>query len=495
MAADNREGKDETGHARWRPCIGRGEMGKIPRYTGRKAIHLRRNTVKVFVLDKHKKSLMPCSPRRARKLMESGRARVHKRYPFTIRLVDRTLEESTVQKTELRIDSGSKHTGFAIVRKDEKDEDHVLHLSQLEHRGQQIHLNLAKRSSIRRGRRSRKTWYRPARFDNRTRPDGWIPPSLEHRVLTTKTWIRLYMSLMPLSSIAFEYASFDTQLMQNPEISGIEYQQGTLQGYETRQYLYVKYGRKCVYCDAEPKKIEIDHVIPRSKNGSDRVSNLVPSCHECNQRKGNRSIEDFLAGDRKRLHEIQKQLNAPLRDATAMNIVRPAILRFLNDTDIPVTCWSGARTKWNRDRLFIPKDHHLDAACVGDVKAIYDWKDQSVLMIQAAGHGSRKRRHVDRYGFPFGKPFMKEKLVHGFQTGDIVKAVVPDGKKTGTHIGKASVRTTGRFNIKTRAGTVEGIGWKNCTILQRKDGYTYNIAKQDRIHPADKSDGFPAEVL
>ena len=116
-------------------------------------------------------------------------------------------------------------------------------------------------------------------------------------------------------------------------------------------------------------------------------------------------------------------------------------------------------------------------------------------MIQTAGHGSRKRRYVDRYGFPSGKPFMKVKLGHGFQTGDIVKAVVPDVKMAGIHIGKVSVRSTGRFNIKTPAGTVEGIGWKNCTILQRKDGYTYSIAVQERIHPTGKPDGYPAEVL
>ena len=438
--------------------------------------------------------------------MESGRARVHRRYPFTIRLVDRTLEGSTVQKTELRIDPGSKTTGFAIVRKDEEGEDHVLHLSQFEHRGQQIRLDLEKRRAVRRGRRSRKTWYRPRRFDNRTRPRGWIPPSLLHRVQTTMSWVGKYGALLPVSSIAFEYTSFDMQLMQNPEISGIEYQRGTLHGYEVRQYLYEKFGHRCVYCGNESDAIELDHVVPRSKGGSDRVSNLVPSCHKCNQRKGNRSIEDFLAGDREKLHEIQKQLKAPLRDATAMNIVRPAILRFLNDTGIPVTCWSGARTKWNRDRLSIPKDHHLDAACVGAVKALHDWEDQTILMIKAAGHGSRKRRHVDRYGFPFGKPFMREKfpfgkpfmrekLVHGFQTGDIVKAVVPDGKKAGAHVGRVAVRSTGRFNIKTASGTVQGIGWKNCTILQRKDGYTYSIAVQDRIHPTGKPDGFPAEDL
>ena len=312
--------------------------------------------------------------------MESGRARVHKRYPFTIRLVDRTMEESVVQEAELRIDPGSRTTGFAIVRKDGKDEDHVLHLSQLKHRGQQIHLDLKQRSAIRRGRRSRKTWYRAPRFDNRTKPEGWIPPSLLHRVQTTETWVRRYMSLAPLSSIAFEYTNFDMQLMQNPDISGVEYQKGTLQGYEVRQYLYEKFGHRCVYCDAEPKIIEIDHVMPQSKGGSDRVSNLVPSCHECNQKKSNSQIEEFLKDDPERLMRIRNQIKAPLRDATAMNVVRPAILRNLDVTGLLVTCWSGARTKWNRDRLGIPKEHHLDAACVGDIKAVYGWDGQEVLI-------------------------------------------------------------------------------------------------------------------
>ena len=462
MAADNREGKDETGHAIRVPASGEVRWGMMPpRHTGRKAIFSRRNAMKVFVLDKRKKPLMPCSPKRARKLMEQGRARVHKMHPFTIRLVDRTVEESVVQEVELRIDPGSQTTGFALVRKDDEVEDHVLHLSQLKHRGQQILLDLEKRSAIRRDRRSRKTWYRPRRFDNRTRPRGWIPPSLLHRVQTTMSWVRKYRALLPVSFIAFEYSSFDMQLMQNPEISGIEYQRGTLQGYEIRHYLYEKYGRKCVYCDAEAKAIELDHVVPRSKGGSDRLSNLVLSCHECNQSKGNMPVEKFLEDDPVRLGKLKAQLKAPLKDATAMNIVRPAILRQLHATGLPVSCWSGARTKWNRDRLGMPKDHHLDAACVGDVKAIHGWEDEEVLMITASGHGTRQRQLMDSHGLPRGKAFPKEKTHYSFQTGDIVKAVVARGKKAGVHVGRVAVRSTGRFNIKTASGTVQGIGWKN----------------------------------
>ena len=50
--------------------------------------------MKVFVLDKDHKPLMPCGPARARKLLKAGRARVHKLQPFTIRIVDRSLADS-----------------------------------------------------------------------------------------------------------------------------------------------------------------------------------------------------------------------------------------------------------------------------------------------------------------------------------------------------------------------------------------------------------------
>ena len=206
-------------------------------------------------------------------------------------------------------------------------------------------------------------------------------------------------------------------------------------------------------------------------------------------------VEKFLENDPVRLGKLKAQLKAPLRDATAMNIVRPAILRQLHATGLPVSCWSGARTKWNRDRQGMPKDHHLDASCVGNVKAIHGWEGEEVLMVTACGHGTRQRQLMDSYGFPRGKAFPKEKNHYGFQTGDIVKAVVTKGKKAGAHVGRVAVRSTGRFNIKTASGTVQGIGWKNCTILQRKDGYTYSIAVQDRIHPTGKPDGFPAEDL
>ena len=148
-----------------------------------------RNMTLALVLDKNRKPLMPCHPARARKLLSKGRAAVFRLAPFTIILKDRTLEESKVQSVRVKIDPGSKETGVALVREDEEDAQtqHALAFFSIKHRGAAIRDNLKKRSALRRGRRSRNLRYRAPRFLNRRRPEGWIAPSLAHRVQTTMT--------------------------------------------------------------------------------------------------------------------------------------------------------------------------------------------------------------------------------------------------------------------------------------------------------------------
>ena len=112
--------------------------------------------------------------------------------------------------------------------------------------------------------------------------------------------------------------------MMNPEISGIKYQQGTLQGYEVREYLLEKWKRKCAYCDKTGVP-SYEHIHPKSKGGSDRISNLALACKNCNINKGDRDIHSFLAHDPKRLVRILAQAKRPLKDAAVMN----AIVRFV----------------------------------------------------------------------------------------------------------------------------------------------------------------------
>src|SRR5207248_4836042 len=176
----------------------------------------------VFVLDKLKKPLMPCTEKRAHLLLERGKAVVHRRYPFTIRLKERL--GGAVQAVRLKLDPGARTTGVALVR-EAGDEQHVLHLAEITHRGVTIRKRLLQRAAFRRRRRSANLRYRARRFDNRRRSKGWLPPSLQSRVESTAGWVRRYRRLAPVASLSVEHVRFDTQLMVKPDLSGVTYQQ------------------------------------------------------------------------------------------------------------------------------------------------------------------------------------------------------------------------------------------------------------------------------
>ena len=248
----------------------------------------RKQGIMVFVLDTHKKPLMPCSEKRAQLLLERGRAVIHKMAPFTIRLKDRCVADSTLQDLCLKLDPGSKTTGMAMILTGFHGPKVVL-LGEIAHKAG-IKARLDRRRSILRGRRSRHTRYRPARFLNRRRKQGWLPPSLEARVDQTLHAVAKMRSLTPITNLSVEHVRFDTQKMQDPEIRGVEYQQGTLLGYEVREYLLDKWDRHCAYCDTSQADFQIDHVYLKNLGGSDRVANLALACPACNASKDNQPV-------------------------------------------------------------------------------------------------------------------------------------------------------------------------------------------------------------
>ncbi|MBX5459114.1 MAG: HNH endonuclease, partial [Thermogemmatispora sp.] len=275
------------------------------------------------------------------------------------------------------------------------------------------------------------------------------------------SWASRYRRLAPIAWIEIETVRFDTQALHHPEIFGVEYQRGELFGYEVREYLLEKWGRRCVYCGAENVPLEIEHIIPKSRGGTDRVSNLTVACRVCNQAKGNRTAEEFGHP------EVQARAKMPLKDAAAVNRTRSAIRNGLCALGLLVGSWTGGRTKWNRERLGLPKTHALDALCVGDLAGVSGWH-APVLAIKALGRGQRCRTNVDAHGFPRGYR-MRSKTVRGLRTGDLVRAEVPRGKRTGVHVGPVAVRASGSF----RVGKADGISWRWCRLLQRADGYGY----------------------
>lgn len=304
----------------------------------------------VFVIDQNKQPLNPIPPARARELLTKQKAAVYRVYPFVI-ILKHAVNSPNPKPLTVKLDPGSRITGVAIL-----DENKVIWCAELEHRGWQIKDALESRRSLRRSRRNRKTRYRQPRFNNRKRKEGWLAPSLMHRVLTIETWVKRLCCYAPITQIAMELIKFDTQKMQNPEIDGVEYQQGELAGYEVREYLLEKWGRKCAYCDKEGVPLQIEHIHPKAKGGSNRVSNLTLSCERCNTKKGTKFIDEFLKKDGSRLEKIQRQAKQPLKDAAAVNATRWELFRTLKNI-LPTTTGTGGQTKYNRTRLELPKQH------------------------------------------------------------------------------------------------------------------------------------------
>jgi 5-methylcytosine-specific restriction endonuclease McrA len=420
----------------------------------------------VFVLDTNRKPLTPCLPSVARKLLNVGKAKVFRLYPFTI-ILNKEVSD-TPEPLTLKIDPGSKTTGLAIL-----SGCNLIWVAELTHRGQTIKAALESRSELRRGRRNRHTRYRQARFLNRARPKGWLAPSLQHRVETTLTWVNKLSRIAPINAVSQELVRFDLQQMENPEISGAEYQQGTLAGSEVREYLLNKWERKCAYCGVENTPLQIEHIQPKAKGGTSRISNLCLACESCNLKKGVQDIQVFLKKKPDLLKRVLAQAKRPLKDAAAVNSTRWALLNRLKETGLETSTGSGGLTKFNRTRLGLPKTHFFDAACVGETLSLLVLASQP-LKIKATGHGTRQMCGTDKFGFP--SRHRTNKQVHfGFQTGDIIKAVVSSGKKTGKYVGRVLCRAKGSFDIAIKIGRVLGISHKYCQQIHQKDGYGYGF--------------------
>ena len=413
----------------------------------------------VFVLSKDKTPLAPTYEAKARKLLKQGKAIVHKILPFTIRLKEK---KACSKSFDIKFDVGASVTGVAIV-----DAIKCFFFAEIVHRGKVIKKAMDSRRAIRRGRRARKTRYREARFDNRTRPDGWLPPSVKSRADNVINFANKYVKLIPLKKAIVEKVSFDTSSMTNgKKLYADEYQNGELKDTKLRDFIFKKHNHKCVYCGGDGE--EIEHIIPRSKGGTNSIKNLTLSCQKCNIEKGNLSLKDFGKKVKKDFSHIEPKKTP--KNASIIQSARNYTLKELSK-NFEIETGEGGETYANRKELNLPKEHYYDAMCIGN-KYKYKIVANKVLEVKAKGRGSRQMCRMDRFGFPRTKA-KSSKIVKGFQTGDIVKAVVTKGKKIGTYLGKVAVRASGNFNITTTEATIQGINYRYCTTVQKGDGYAY----------------------
>lgn len=453
----------------------------------------------VITLDKKKCPLGYCTPKRARQLIEKGRACVFRYYPFTIIVKDADSRAACPQhEYNIKIDPGSRYTGIAVT-----DKDRVILYLRLEHRGAQVVSNLETRKSVRRNRRNRETIYRRCKFKNpgdyeASREEGWLPPSIRSILGNILHWVNTLVRLLGPAKISLELVKFDTQLLENPDIEGTEYQRGTLYGYELRSYLMEKYQHTCQYCAGESgdKTAEWEHMLPKSRGGSDRVKNATLACHTCNQDKNNLTPREWLekleqkkkpsALDRKRISCIRRLLEGKkngqiLRYAAWANSMRWKLFRELKEIagKEGIQAGTGGKTAYNRHILGIPKDHHLDALCCCEVpEGGYRDTVQPVLTIKAMGRGNRLLGQINSCGIIKVKYKSRNKRANGIQTGDLVKVTIPKGKYAGTYSGRAKIRRSGSHDIRCMDGSLVTATKKSTfKVLQRVDGYQYGFER------------------
>lgn len=349
--------------------------------------------LRVFVLNMRGKPLMPTTPGKARILLEQNKAKVKQRKPFVIQLRQGTGENK--QNITLGINSGYATIGFsAATEKQELIAGEVM-------LRKNIKKLIEQKSNYRRTRRA-KLWHRKPRFNNRSISKGWFAPSIQHKLNTHKRFIEKLKKLLPITRTIVEIASFDQQKMQNPEVKGVEYQQGELQGYEVREYLLEKFKRKCAYCGKTNTPLEIEHITPKSRGGSNRVSNLTIACHDCNQKKGSQTAKEFGYPN------IQAKAKESLKATAFMNIVRK---KLAEQIDCESTL--GYITKCNRIKLNLEKSHCNDAFVIANGNTQERVKELTVTQTRR----NKRSIQMNRKGF---KPSIRKQR-YKLQPNDLVK--------------------------------------------------------------------------
>ena len=365
----------------------------------------------VYVLNKNGKPLMPCKPQKARKLLRAGKATVVKHEPFTIRL--KFGSSGYKQPITLGIDAGSKHIGAsASTEKQELYASETI-LRSADGKANIVSL-LSKRRELRRGRRNRKTRYRKTRFQNRVhrRKKGWLAPSVENKIHAHLKLVEDIRKILPISQLVVEVASFDIQKIKNPDISGVEYQQGEQLGFwNVREYILHRDEHVCQCCKGKSgdKILNVHHIESR-KTGGDAPSNLITLCETCHHRYHQGKIE---------LPKTIKR-GMSFRDATFMGIMRWAFYNRLKALYGNVRLTYGYITKNTRIENGLQKTHTNDAFCIArnmQAKRLgYEF-----LRKQVRRHNRKLHREVPTKG-GVRRRSQADHVVRGFCLNDTVLA-------------------------------------------------------------------------
>ena len=380
---------------------------------------------------------------KVRRLLKNSLAHVVCRIPFTIQLDYDTTDYT--QPVSLGIDAGSKHIGISATTSEKE-----LYAADVELRNDIVD-KLSTRRELRRTRRSRLR-YRKARFNNRisSKRKGWLAPSVENKIQTHLTVVEKIHKFLPITNIVVETASFDIQKINNPIISGVEYQQGEqLDFFNVREYVLFRDNHTCQHCKGKSKdKVLNAHHIESRKTGGDSPNNLITLCETCHKA--------YHRGE----FELNVKRGKSFRDAVFMGIMRWKLYDRLKNIYPNVSMTFGYITKNTRITNNLPKEHYVDARCISGnpvAKPLGYYFYQKKVRCQ--------NRQIHKANFLKGgrkklnqAPF----LVKGFRLFDLVEYQ----KELYYIFGR---RSNGSFDIRKLDGTKVNKGSINCKYLRLID--------------------------
>jgi RRXRR protein/HNH endonuclease len=397
----------------------------------------------VYVLNCHGQPFMPCQPRKARLLLQEGKAKVAKMVPFTIQLLYGS--SGYKQAISLGVDAGTQQIGVSATT-----EQKVLFEAEVLPRSD-IQARLSTRSQFRRARRSRKTRYRKVRFLNRKKSNGWLAPSVQHKVETHLKTIRLVHKILPVRTMTIEVAQFDIQKIRDPEIEGETYQQGPQLGFwNVREYVLARDNHCCQWCQGKSKDriLNVHHVESR-KTGGDRPDNLITLCQTCHD----------LIHRTHQEHKIERKSRS-FRDATQMGIIRWRLYEEVKKIYPQVKLTYGYLTKHTRITHKLEKSHIIDARCISQHPLaasegtwyLLKWVRSNNRQLHKATirKGGQRQRNI------------APKQVHGFRLFDCVAY-------QDTVCFVFGRRSSGYFDLRTLDGTKihASASCKKLTIVQK----------------------------
>ena len=438
----------------------RGHAGQNPRVSVVYP-HTKTFAVGAYVLNRRGKPLMPCSPRKARLLLKQAKASVVKRAPFTIKL--NIAAGVAEQPITLGLDSGYTSLGLSAV-----SEGKELYRAQVKLREDMVKL-ISVRRNYRRARRHRKTWYRKPRFLNRTKPQGWLAPSIQHKLDSHIKLINKVKGILPISKISIEVATFDIQKIKDPDIKGKGYQSGKQAGFwNVREYVLHRDNHQCRHCKGKSKSpvLEVHHLKSR-QTGGDRPENLITLCSTCHDKVSTGQLE------------LKAKSSRGFKAETFMSTVRWKLINKLRDSGNMVTHTYGYLTKNKRIELGIGKNHTNDAFVIagGTTQKRTIWED----FIKQVRRSNRKLFKGKRSQIRN----TAERLVCGFQRFD---KVLYDGLECFI-FGR---RKTGYFDLRKLDGTKIHSSAKQTKLTLLESAKTLLIERRLVLLPMPEGRGFRA---